>query len=59
MVKIAKKGKCSCPFCDAEVTVKSPVCQSCQVTIAYCTECEKPLPKNAKVCPGCGAKVKK
>ncbi|MDD5289433.1 MAG: zinc ribbon domain-containing protein [Dehalococcoidales bacterium] len=59
MTKQTKKSKCSCPFCDTELVAKSPICQVCQVTILYCADCGKPLPRNKKTCPACGAKVKK
>jgi hypothetical protein len=49
-----------CPFCDTELMAANlPVCQACHVTIIYCSECNKPLPKNSKTCPSCGARVKK
>lgn len=55
-----KKSVCSCPFCNAELVAKKlPFCQACQVTILYCADCGKPLPKNRKTCPSCGGKVKK
>jgi hypothetical protein len=55
-----KKSVCKCPFCDAEmVAMELPFCQACQVTIIYCEECGKPLPRNKKSCPNCGAKVTK
>lgn len=66
MAKTTKKttaqGKTAqhCPYCDVElVAMKLPVCQACQVSIVYCADCGKPLPKNRKTCPSCGAKVKK
>ena len=60
MTKLEKKEKCKCPFCDAEIMeMNLPFCQVCHVTILYCSDCEKPLPKNSKICPSCGAKVDK
>ncbi len=56
------KGKnehLSCPYCDEEiVAVDSPYCQACQITIFYCPECQEPLPRENKVCPHCGAKLR-
>jgi hypothetical protein len=55
-----KKTTQHCPFCDVElVAMNLPVCQACEVTILYCADCGKPLPKNKKTCPTCGGKAKK
>lgn len=55
-----KKAVPHCPFCDVEIMeLNLPICQACHAVIAYCAECKQPLPKNARTCPGCGAKVKK
>jgi len=49
-----------CPYCDEEVVeAASPYCQACQITIFYCAKCRKPLPRDNKVCPHCGAKVQR
>ena len=57
---VPKKAVQHCPFCDAElIAANLPVCQACQVTILYCPECQKPLPKGKKTCPSCGATVKR
>lgn len=49
-----------CPFCDAELVMQNlPLCQACQVTIRYCVDCGKPIPKNRKTCPACGTKAEK
>jgi hypothetical protein len=54
-----KKTAPHCPFCDIElVEMNLPVCQACHVTILYCADCGKPLPRSKKTCPSCGAKVK-
>ena len=48
-----------CPYCDEEIMgADLPYCQVCQVTIFYCPECQKPLPRDNKVCPECGAEIK-
>lgn len=55
--KSERKG-CFCPYCDAELS-EAPICQVCKVTILYCPSCHKPVPREKKVCPNCGAKIKK
>ena len=48
-----------CPYCDEEVmAADSPYCQACGVTIFYCPKCRKPLPRESRVCPRCGAEIK-
>jgi predicted amidophosphoribosyltransferase len=31
------------------------LCQPCGVKVSCCPDCGKPLPKDAKECPECGA----
>ena len=48
-----------CPYCDVEVMAADfPYCQACGITIFYCPECQKPLPRDNKVCPHCGARIR-
>lgn len=47
-----------CPFCDNEVEA-FPFCSACRVTIVYCSECGKPIPKGEQACPTCRPKSKK
>lgn len=48
-----------CPYCDAEIAeVSFPYCQACEVTVFYCPKCRKPVERDKKVCPHCGAKIK-
>ncbi len=48
-----------CPFCDEEIAETSlSYCQACRVTIFYCPECRKPLPRDNRVCPHCGAEIR-
>ena len=55
----SEKERCFCPYCDAEIAEASfPYCQACKVTIFYCPQCCKPLPRDKKVCPHCGAEIK-
>ncbi len=54
-----KKERHFCPYCAEEMMVADfPYCQSCKVAIFYCPECHKPLPRDNKVCPHCGAVIK-
>ena len=47
-----------CPYCDAEMMADAPFCRACQIPVFYCPKCRKPLPRDKKVCPHCGAKIK-
>jgi len=48
-----------CPYCDTEITEASlPLCRVCGITIFYCPQCRKPLPRENRVCPHCGAEIK-
>ncbi len=53
-----KSGQRFCPYCDEEmIGAQLPYCQACKVTIFHCPECHKPLPRDNKVCPHCGARL--
>jgi len=55
----AKKERLFCPYCEEEIAEASfPYCQVCKITIFYCPRCRKPLPREKKVCPHCGAEIK-
>ena len=55
----AGKERLFCPYCDEEIAEASfPYCQVCKVTVFYCPECLKPLPRENKICPHCGAEIK-
>ena len=48
-----------CPYCDSEVMEAGfAYCQPCQITIFYCIKCRKPLPRENRVCPHCGAEIR-
>ncbi len=48
-----------CPYCDEEIAEASfPYCGACGVTVFYCPECRKPVPRDKQVCPSCGAEIK-
>ncbi len=54
-----EKERCFCPYCNTEIAeALSPYCLACKVTIFYCPECRRPLPRDKKVCPHCGAEIK-
>ncbi len=56
--KEEKKHLC-CPYCDEEIMKADlPYCQTCGITIFYCPQCRKSLPRDKKVCPHCGAEIK-
>lgn len=59
MAEPKEKGKTSCcPYCDEEIMKSDlPYCQACGVTIFYCPKCRKPLSRDNKVCPHCGADI--
>ena len=48
----------SCPYCDEE-TIKAafPFCQTCSVITFRCPECRKPVARENRVCPHCGARI--
>ncbi len=60
MTQQKEKGKhLCCPYCDGEIMrADLPYCQACGVTIFYCPQCRKALPRDKKVCPHCGAEIK-
>jgi len=48
-----------CPYCDEErMAADLPYCQACGLTIFYCPQCRKPLPRENRVCPHCGADIR-
>ncbi len=59
MAKRAEKKQLFCPYCDEEIVeAKIPYCQACGITIFYCPKCRKPLSRDNKVCPACGADIR-
>ena len=54
-----EKEHCFCPYCDEEIIkMDLPYCQACGVTVFYCPECRKPVSRDNKVCPECGAEIR-
>ncbi|MBA7473201.1 hypothetical protein ES707_08536 [subsurface metagenome] len=54
-----KTGHLFCPYCEKEIMAANfPYCQACGVTMFCCPKCRKPLPRDNKVCPHCGAEIK-
>lgn len=54
------KGRCICPYCDEQIKVEmAPFCQSCGVTLRYCTHCQVALDAGVQKCPSCGSPVEK
>ncbi|MFC2066006.1 hypothetical protein ACFLUO_02950 [Chloroflexota bacterium] len=48
-----------CPYCDEKIAeVSFPYCGACEVEVFYCPQCRKPLARDKKVCPDCGAEIK-
>jgi predicted amidophosphoribosyltransferase len=57
--KLPKKEGHFCPYCDDEIAEASwPYCDACDVTVFYCPDCRKPVPRDKKSCPHCGAEIK-
>ena len=53
-----EKKQLVCPYCDEEMAVDFPYCQACGVTIFYCPKCRKPLSRENRTCPHCGAEIR-
>jgi len=54
-----EKERLFCPYCDEEILEGPfPYCKTCEITIFYCPKCRKPVPRDNKVCPHCGAEIK-
>ncbi len=53
-----KKQPQFCPYCDEEVPVEPPTCQTCGITIFYCPKCREPVSRENRECPHCGAEIR-
>ncbi|MFC1873717.1 hypothetical protein ACFLYX_00255 [Chloroflexota bacterium] len=54
----AEKEVRHCPYCDEEVmSADLPWCQACHVKAFHCHACKKPISREEKVCPDCGAEI--
>ncbi len=48
-----------CPYCEEGIIhAELPFCQPCEITVFYCPGCRKPLPRDKRICPSCGAEIK-
>ncbi len=57
--KLPDKEPRFCPYCDSEIAEASfPYCAACEVEVFTCPKCRKPVPRDKKTCPSCGAKIK-
>jgi predicted amidophosphoribosyltransferase len=57
--KKVEKKKLFCPYCDAEIAEAAfPYCNACEITVLYCPKCQRPLPRDNRVCPHCGADIR-
>lgn len=56
--KTQEDARCVCPFCEGAIEMSAPWCQVCGVQVRFCVVCEAPLPKDASICPKCGAECK-
>ena len=55
----ADKAHLRCPCCDEEIAeLQYPYCDVCKVEIFKCTNCHKPVPRENKNCPACGAEIR-
>lgn len=50
------ESKCNCPICDLPLK-EEEMCIGCGVLFRSCPFCEKPIPKEAKICPECKKEI--
>ena len=59
MTERRERRQLYCPYCDEEIMKADlPYCQACGLTIFYCPQCRKSLPRENQVCPHCGADIR-
>jgi len=59
MAEQEEKKRLFCPYCDEEMAAPDGAqCQACGITVFYCPQCGKPVPREKRECPYCGAKIK-
>lgn len=59
MTERRERRQLYCPYCDEEIMKADlPYCQACGLTIFYCPQCRKSLPRENEVCPHCGADIR-
>lgn len=49
------KTICCCSYCDNPVLMSYPFYQACKIALKVCSQCYKPVAKEDKTCPNCGA----
>jgi Zn-finger nucleic acid-binding protein len=54
-----RKGRCSCPYCDADMGGGAlSFCTACKIEIPYCPKCSQPVARDREICPHCGADLR-
>ena len=48
---------CGCPYCNG--SLPDDLCEACDVDVAICPACGKPLPGKAETCAECGEELTK
>ena len=57
--KLPEREQRFCPYCDEEIAEAAfPYCDTCKVTVFFCPSCRKPVSRESRVCPDCGAEIK-
>jgi nitrogen fixation NifU-like protein len=44
-----------CPYCDAQLAAKTPICKTCKIQFIKCPSCGKLAATGGSACPHCGA----
>ena len=56
---VRETGRHLCPFCDEELMAANfPYCRVCGITVFYCPNCRRPVPREELVCPQCSADLR-
>jgi predicted amidophosphoribosyltransferase len=54
-----EKKRLFCPYCDHDIAeLQYPYCDVCKVEVFSCPKCRKPISRENKTCPECGAAIK-
>ena len=58
MAEELEEGRCSCPYCDEEMSSETlPFCKPCQVVLRYCGNCKIVVRRELNEYPQCGQSV--